>query len=466
MKSNIDTRKEKLKQKIQSKYNEFKLHEKIISQAVEDKWIQILDNEYLNETRDQIYKLQAHYQLQLDRCDSIVKRLTDWIDENEDQYIFNLTANRRTLDDLYELSQKRLKTEKERWETRLNTVIDEFEDSRNQVIKNYQDHVSEMRNINAAIGHEYKERRDVLDNKFRFEKDALTMRNQEAISALNMHLMEQISAVNEQMKLANKEYKEKSENKMTQFHQLFEEHKKMQREMRENEKAIAKHAADISHWRRKIKNNMTESKEENDRLRQEKETLSLHFRKLKDVMARFRQTEAAKLAEISVAYEDTINALQKKLQLADNILKYAEMTRKLETEREQIIPFPDSIAEDDPEIQRQMRNFKLQLKGDSKYVEESDVFDKFYRRFNKCLMDTLALQREKAQLSEENKYYKNLLQKYMENIGVREDAVNKPNTIVIVNQNTNAPKGGAPDDVIPIRDVPMTIHQTKLQGYL
>ena len=461
----FDVRKEKLKQKIQSKYTEFKQHEHLVNQAVEDKWIQILDNEYLTDTKEKIYKLQAHYQLQLDRCDSVVKRLQDWIEENEEQYQFNLLANRRTLNDLHELSQKRLKTERERWESRLKTIVDDFEDSRSRVIKNYQDHVSEMRNINSAIGFEYKERRDVLDNKFRFEKDALTMRSQESISALNMHLMEQITQVNEQMKLANKEYKEKSENKMTQFHQLFEEHKKMQREMRENEKAIAKHAADISHWRRKIKNNMTESKEENDRLRQEKETLSLHFRKLKDVMARFRATEAAKLAEISVAFEDTINALQKKLQLADNILKYSEMTRKLETEREQIIPFPNSIADDDPEIQRQMRNFKLQLKGDSKYVEESDVFDKFYRRYNKCLLDTLSLQREKAQLTEENKYYKNLLQKYMENLGVREDAVNKPNTIVIVNQNTNAPKSGPPEDTIPTRDVPLVIHQTKLQGY-
>ena len=235
--------------------------------------------------------------------------------------------------------------------------------------------------------------------------------------------------------------------------------------MRENEKIIAKKAADISHWRRKIKTNETESKAENDRLRQEKETLSLHFRELKEVMAQFRNNEAKKLAEISVAFEDAITEMTKKLSLAENILKYAEMNRKLETEREQIMPFPISIAETDPEISRQMRNFKLQLKGDSKFVDESDMFDNFYRRYNKVLLETLSLEREKKQLDARNRYLKGLVSKYMNGLAVKEDVMNHPNTLVIVNQNTNAPKGEPPEDVIPVVDAPLTIHANQLQGY-
>jgi cysteine synthase len=55
-------------------------------------------------------------------------------------------------------------------------------------------------------------------------------------------------------------------------------------------------------------------------------------------MARVRRIEAAKLAEISVAYEDTNTDLTGKLRLAEKILNYAESTRELETDREQVIP--------------------------------------------------------------------------------------------------------------------------------
>ena len=456
---------EKLKARISDKFNEFKDDETMNNMLLEAKWREIMANDYLEKQKGTIDKIKAEYQLALDRCDAIVIRLQDWAAESEQQYQFNLRSHRQTLEKLLDLSQKRLKTEQQNWETKLKTMVDEYEKDRFEVISKYEQHVKEVVDIENAISHEYSDKKEVLENKYRLEKDTLTMKNQEAISALTMHLKEQISQVNEEMKLANKDYKDKSENKMTQFHQLFEEHKNQQRKMRENEKIIAKRAADISHWRRKIKTNEQESKAENDRLRQEKETLSLHFRELKEVMAQFRNNEAKKLAEVSVLFEDANTEMTKKLTLAENILKYAEMNRKLETEREQIMPFPPSIAETDPEISRQMKNFKLQLKGDSKFVDESDMFDNFYRRYNKVLLETLSLEREKKKLDERNRYLRGLITKYMNGLAVKDDVLNQPNTLVIVNQNTNAPKGGMVDDVIPIRDVNLTVQAAKLQGY-
>lgn len=461
----MNLNREKLKTRISNKFSEFKDDEQMNNMLIDAKWREIMASQYLENEKSKIDKIKAHYQLSLDRCDSIVIRLQSWAEESESQYQFNLRAHRKTMDNFLNLANKRLETESKNWEEKLQKLVDGYEKERTETIKNYQAHVREVNDITSAITYEYEAKKEIINEQFRYEKDSLTSKSQEATSALTMHLKDQIAKVNEEMKIANKDYKDKSENKMTQFHQLFEEHKKMQKEMRENEKLITKHAADISHWRRKIKNNAIESKEENDRLRQEKETLSLHFRELKEVMAQFRNTEAKKLAEISVAFEDTITGMKKKLTLAENILKYAEMNRKLETEREQIMPFPLSITDSDPEIQRQMRNFKLQLKGDSKYVDESDMFDKFYRRYNKVLLETLSLEREKNKLEETNKHLKKLLEKYMNGLGVKEDVLSSPNTLVIVNQNTNAPKGDPVDDVIPVIDGDLTIKANHLQGY-
>jgi hypothetical protein len=235
--------------------------------------------------------------------------------------------------------------------------------------------------------------------------------------------------------------------------------------MKQNEETILKNAAEIAHWRRKIKSNERESKESNDRLRQEKENLSLHFRELKETMAKFRRIEGAKLAEISVAYEDIHTNLTEKLRLAEKILKYAEMTRELETEGEHVIPFPPSIVETDPEIQRQVRQFKIQLRGDSKFVEESDLFDRFYRRFNKAMLEKLALARERASLTQHNQRLKTMLKRYMGGTGISRDLMDRPNTLFIINQETNAPMRRVEQDIIPVVDAKLTVDANKLQGY-
>jgi len=157
--------------------------------------------------------------------------------------------------------------------------------------------------------------------------------------------------------------------------------------------------------------------------------------------------------------------MEEKLTLAEKILKYAEMMRKLETEREQVLPFPKSIVETDPEIMRQMQQFKLQLKGDAKYVAESDLFDKFYRRFNKGLLEKFALQREREALVQHNRRLRGMVSRFMDGMGVSKAVIERPNTLFIVNQNTNAPKRKVEQDGIPQIHAGLTVAADHLQGY-
>ena len=48
--------------------------------------------------------------------------------------------------------------------------------------------------------------------------------------------------------------------KLQQFNAMFEKHKKRQKEMKMNEETIIRKAAEIAHWRRKIRSNERESK--------------------------------------------------------------------------------------------------------------------------------------------------------------------------------------------------------------
>jgi chromosome segregation ATPase len=347
----------------------------------------------------------------------------------------------------------------------LDITRTEFNHNRSAALIEYRRHVAEVWDITCSIEHEYIIKWTGMDERYRADRESLQQKAQELISALRTHLTDETNKSLEAQKSVDDSFKDKSEGKTQQYRQMAAKDTERKRKMKFQEEKIIRLAAQISHWRRKIRNNEKESQEANDRLKQEKENLSLHFRELKATMAQFRVLENRKLAEISVLYDTAIGSLEDKLKLAEKILKYSEVTRKFETEREQVIPFTKPMSETDPEMVSQLQQFKLQLKGDPKYVAESDLFDRFYRRFNSVLLQKLSLQREKESLVQHNLRLKNMMKRFMGGMGVSQNIISKPNTLFIVNQSTNAPMRRVDQDGIPIIDGNLTIAANQLQGY-
>ena len=98
---------------------------------------------------------------------------------------------------------------------------------------------------------------------------------------------------------------------------------------------------------------------------------------------------------------ETLKEYQK---LGERILNTAELCRKLETEKEKVLPFyqsdPDSQIESDIKIER------ISGLGNQ---NEFKLLDNFYKRFNKVNLDKLAIEKQKATLEKENLFFKNLL---------------------------------------------------------
>jgi hypothetical protein len=450
---------------LQQKFDEFKQFEQANNAAVDAKWRGILTEETNSEQRAAIAKVRAGYTKQLDRCDAVIHRLLQWLSDGEGQYQFALRAQKHNLGSLSNLANRRIGTAFDRFTNSIETLRTEFNNNRGTALSQYRRHVAEVRDITAAIEHEYDVKGTGMDERYRADRESLQQKAQELISTLRTHLTDETNKSLEAQKNADDSFKNKSEGKTQQYKQMAAKDMERKRKMKLQEEKIIRLAAQISHWRRKIRNNERESQEANDRLKQEKENLSLHFRELKATMAQFRVLENRKLAEISVAYDNAIKGLEEKLKLAEKILKYAEVTRKLETEREQVLPFTQPMSETDPEMANQVQQFKLQLKGDPKYVAESDLFDRFYRRFNSVLLQKLTLQREKEGLLQHNVRLKNMMKRYMGGMGVSQSIMTKPNTLFIVNQSTNAPMRRVQQDGIPIVDANLTVAANQLQGY-
>ena len=120
--------------------------------------------------------------------------------------------------------------------------------------------------------------------------------------------------------------------------------------------------------------------------------------------------------------------------LGEKILKTAELCRKLETEKEKVLPFyqsdPDTTEE--PEINIE------QIAGLEKDAfKEFKMLDNFYKRYNKVHLDKLAIEKQKATLEKENLFFKNLLKQYLDGVSVNDDVINANNPLLVVNNKVN-----------------------------
>ena len=63
--------------------------------------------------------------------------------------------------------------------------------------------------------------------------------------------------------------------------------------------------------------------------------------------------------------------------------------------------------------------------------------ENFWKRYNKVLLDKVAMDKERASLVTENQQLRMLLKEYLDGISVNDEVITKANPLLIVNNNTN-----------------------------
>lgn len=110
--------------------------------------------------------------------------------------------------------------------------------------------------------------------------------------------------------------------------------------------------------------------------------------------------------------------------MGEKILKIAELCWKLETEREKVLPFYESQVDDQEIVEVQVDKIEgLKSQANDNY-NEYGLLDNFYKRFNKVLLDKVAIEKQKDKLDKENMFIKNLLRQYLDGVSVNPDVMN------------------------------------------
>ena len=177
----------------------------------------------------------------------------------------------------------------------------------------------------------------------------------------------------------------------------------------------------------KIKQNESECKDRNNRLRAEKDMIHKHYLDLKKKMIQTRDEEGRRLAQLTMNSKECMDTLKDYEKLGLKILKTAELCRKLETEREKVLPFYESqIDAEEAQIpDHQVDKIEGLKKSAADGYSEFQLLDNFYKRYNKVLLDKIAIEKQKGKLDDENGFIKNLLRQYLDGVSVNSDVMNQ-----------------------------------------
>jgi hypothetical protein len=111
----------------------------------------------------------------------------------------------------------------------------------------------------------------------------------------------------------------------------------------------------------------------------------------------------------------------------------------LETEEEKVLPFYASFLSKEEELAAKQAVSESPSEELAKLLHEYSGLENFWKRYNKVLVDRLALEKERQALVGENQQLKALLKQYLDGISVNDDILSQSNPLMVVNQRTNAP---------------------------
>lgn len=241
---------------------------------------------------------------------------------------------------------------------------------------------------------------------------------------------------------AHKKYVSSTAERTEAFKKLTQAEQEVTRKISEQVKLIKRNQERLQQLKARIAANTREHQERNKALQEEKDAIAGHYQELKKRMAHFREAEQRRLRELTIQSRAVIKGLESKQQLAEHILKLGELCRALETEQEKVLPFFPT-AQDDPDVQKEVAEIMARDQAEAReQPREWSLLSGFFKRYNKSLLERVAMEHEYARLQQENLVLRSRLKLYLDGISVNETVLSQANPLLIVTKPTGAAPPG------------------------
>ncbi|KAG2424497.1 hypothetical protein HYH02_015167 [Chlamydomonas schloesseri] len=454
---------------------------------IHNQWRKIMRMAKVEELRREIEILSQNHEREVDRKDAIMQMLDRDLEEAEEQYSLAVRSHMLVVDNLLDLQYQRMRALEAEFAADLKALEDEFETERTEIVNAHTRQRKDMGDMIAAMEGEFADAEAELRQEYEAQREEIKNRNSEEYNVLKIQLEGIIEELEKSFELAHRAYLESTEHRTNTFRTLTKDDAKAALKIERQMRKLVRLQEALQHWRTKIATNGREWEERNRALRNEKEIMARHYAKLKSSMDAFRAGQAERLKQLSLASSGAMETLRGKLALAENVLKLAELARKYETEQEKVLPFwnpaqavpggeegdeeaaaeaaaaeaaalePSAAELGELGLRASMpEDSSKEAPGPSKSssagagkpkfssygldpangeeVDEWDYLNRFFRRYNKALLDKTAIDKEKSRLERENADLRSILKQYLDGISVNDDVLNNPvNPLLVVN---------------------------------
>jgi len=430
------------KNELKNRQDSEKKHANVNRLKILTQWRKLMRLVKVEDLRKEIEIISQQHEREVDRKDAIIQVLDRDLEESEDQYQMALRAHLVMVDRLIDMHNARLRNIEYDFEKDLQELVDEFGAERAEMNASHARHKKEMLDILAQMEMDFTEEEGDARAEFESTREEIKNRNSEEYNILRFTLEGLIEELERHFDSAHQNYMATTEVRTQDFKTLTRNDQKSARTIEQQMRRLQRLQDQIAHWKQKLSTNARKCEERNKAMKAEKDAIFGHFQELKGRMNKFREREAARLQELSINSNAAISTLTERKKVAERILSHAELCRYLETEREKVLPFYASSVEDEEKASFDADKVRSSLQSaaatkDGQPVEEWNCLDNFFKRYNKVLLDVLAIERERARLRSENGDLRSILKQYLDGISVNEDVINNPNPLLVVNHKTN-----------------------------
>ncbi|KAK2173222.1 hypothetical protein NP493_892g03010 [Ridgeia piscesae] len=400
-------------------------------------WRNIMRESKAKELKKDIEILSQTFERVVDRKDSIIKSLVKDLLESEEQYFMALRSHLQNVDQLVDLQKQRLSQLELEFETEQDVLIVEFDTEREMLVRQNQKELTELQDIIFAMEQEFAERENEAKNEFQSIRDELKNKNLEEKHALRVQLETAVEDLWAQFQSALRNYQETTEERKKAFEELKAKDEKSAKEIEMQMRKLQRISDNIAQLKAKMASNSKEGDERNKQLREEREMMIAHFQGLKGEMNRLREIQRAQLTKLTLETNAAVKELQRKCRKGEMILRLAERARRFETEEEKVLPFYASslTSEEAANVTAAIEDPPTHKLAEVMY--EYQGLENFWKRYNRVLLDRVALDKEKSDLMHENQQLRTLLKQYLDGISVNDEILNQVNPLFVVNHRTN-----------------------------
>ena len=402
-------------------------------------WRVIMRIAKIDEIRKYLTLYMQIFERDLDDKDAILQMLDRDISEAEDHYNIALTNHFIHIRQLVSLQDSRVKGLFKEFEGDVKNLENEFNDEFAEIKKQFEQEQNDILRMLNNITESYNKKIAKLNQDFQELKNSQIQKINEVYSHLQEAIKKAGTDVHNKFSNEMNDIRQKSDEKNKRDLEDIERLNDLEKTVNLKQKKLEKKSEELKQLKVKIKQNNEDWDQKNESLKHEKEKIMNSYRILKAKLIEFRNMQHEKLKKLVKNSWECETKLKNYIKLAEKILKLAEISRRLEIDKEKILPYYENS-----EVERDDENapeVKLEdIKGiDPMIYEEIESLQNFWKRYNKVKLDVIAIKKQKEEVEKQNEILKNYLQQYYDGFHVNNVVMTNENPLLKIDKMTPNP---------------------------